>query len=581
MNETHTFFSLLDALRHDLLRVSLPAFAPELAVCATIVVMLVARIPTIGRRMNSFWVAMPGTLVALFLAAPWHHLQPTAADAQVRTHQLLGSQIFDGLLVYDELTVYFRGVLLLFALLFFFFTRISGIPDREDSADFYTLVLGATLGMCLMASANHLLMVFLGVEMASVPSYALAGFLKGRRTSGEAALKYAVYGAGAAGVMLYGISLVAGALGSVHLPTMAVQLAQLSPEAFAARQLVLMSGGLMIGVGLAFKLSAVPFHFWAPDVFEGACAEVGAFLSVASKAAALALLLRVALGLSHVPGASAHAAVVDLPGVESAAAATTPNVTFVSASSAPHAAAPHAADSAARSQTPLDRSRDYIAQLIALVAAVTCTFGNLAAYGQTNIKRLLAYSTIAHAGYMMMPAAAAVALVGKNPASAREAVSSICFYVGIYLFMNLGAFAVVAFLRNVLRSERIEDYAGLIRRSPGIVILFSAMLLSLVGLPPLAGFAAKMLAFYALTAAEMYLLLFVGGLNTAISLFYYLRVIRTMTLDPEPADRAPIAFSLISSEGVFATLVTLPVIVLGIWWDPLHRLAQAAAGRLF
>ena len=135
--------------------------------------------------------------------------------------------------------------------------------------------------MGVMASANHRLTVFLGVEMASVPSYALAGILKGRRTAGEAALKYAVYGAGAAGVMLYGISLLAGALGSAHIPTMAAQLASLSPEAFADRQLVLMTGALMVSVGLAFKLSAVPFHFWAPDVFEGACAEVNAFLSVA------------------------------------------------------------------------------------------------------------------------------------------------------------------------------------------------------------------------------------------------------------------------------------------------------------
>ena len=158
---------------------------------------------------------LAGSAVALYLAGPWHR------RSSVR------SELFTGLLVYDSFTVYFRTLLLFFAVLFAFFTRISGVPDRDAAPDVYCLVLGATLGMCLMASANHLLMVFLGVEMASVPSYALAGLLKGRRKSSEAALKYAVYGAGAAGIMLYGISLLAGVLGSVHLPTMAVRLAEL------------------------------------------------------------------------------------------------------------------------------------------------------------------------------------------------------------------------------------------------------------------------------------------------------------------------------------------------------------------
>lgn len=556
------FFDLVSEFVKQTMDVSLPAFAPELAICATIVIMLLVRMPRFGRRLNSFWVALPGTMVALAFCAPWKHLQPG------NTCEIIGKPFFDGMLIFDELTVYFRAILLVFALLFLIFTKLSGIPDSEDSADFYTLVLGGTLGMCIMASANHLLAVFLGVEMASVPSYALAGMLKGRRTAGEAAIKYAVYGAGAAGVMLYGISLLAGALGSVHIPTMAAQLAALTPEQMADRNVVLTTGGLMLAVGLAFKLSAVPFHFWAPDVFEGACAEVGAFLSVASKAAALALLLRVALGFSHVPHgveparepthvspASFHAAVVD-----------------------DHDHDHHAHATAA--VKPIDAARKFIAGLVAFLAAITCTFGNLAAYGQTNIKRLLAYSTIAHAGYMMMPVAAAVAMSGRDPEGARAAVSAVAFYVATYLFMNLGAFAIVAFLRNALRSERIADYAGLIRRSPGVVICFSLVLISLIGLPPLAGFWGKMLAFAALTDAQMWTLLFIGGLNTAISLFYYLRVVKIMTIDPEPEDRLPVNFSLVSPEGVYVALVTLPVVILGVWWDPLNRWAQQAAERL-
>jgi NADH-quinone oxidoreductase subunit N len=561
MNDT--FFSLIEQSRNDVLHVSLPAFAPELILCATIVAMLLVRIVPLGRRFSSFWVALPGTLLALAAAAPWKHLQHTGEACP-----LLGREFFNGMLVFDEFTVYFRSVLLVFALLFLFFTRFSGIPDREDSADFYTLVLGGTLGMCIMASANHMLSVFLGVEMASVPSYALVGILKGRRTAGEAALKYAVYGAAAAGVMLYGISLLAGALGTVHIPTMAAQLAALSPEQLADRQIVLMTGALMLGVGLAFKLSAVPFHFWAPDVFEGACAEVGAFLSVASKAAALALLIRVSLGFSHVPHEAVPATPIKHAAFEAADGA------------AVHLVADEHAAVAEKPKSAIDSARRFIAGFIALLAAVTCTFGNLAAYGQTNIKRLLAYSTIAHAGYMMMPVAAAVALSGRDPQRARDAVAALSFYVATYLFMNLGAFACVAFLRNVMRTEEIADYSGLIKRAPGVVICFSTILLSLVGLPPLSGFAGKFLAFAALTDAEMWTLLVIGGLNTALSLFYYLRVVKVMTLDPEPANRPPFHFSLLTQEGVFIALITLPVVVLGVWWDPLNVWAKAAAERL-
>src|SRR5262245_2273573 len=226
-------------------------------------------------------------------------------------------ELFTGMLVYDGVTVYMRLFLMAFAVLFVILSRLTGIADRDDGQDYYALVFGATLGMCLMASANHLLTLFLGVEMASVPSYVLAGVVKGRQRSSEAALKYAVYGAGAAGVMLYGASLLAGVLGTAHFPTMARELMQKDLPAMLDRGdltvMVLALGGLMLGVGLAFKLSAVPFHFWCPDVFEGAAAEVGGFLSVASKAAALALLVRVGVGLGHHPGEAAKAAEMAKP----------------------------------------------------------------------------------------------------------------------------------------------------------------------------------------------------------------------------------------------------------------------------
>jgi NADH-quinone oxidoreductase subunit N len=224
--------------------------------------------------------------------------------------------------------------------------------------------------------------------------------------------------------------------------------------------------------------------------------------------------------------------------------------------------------------------RRYVVGLVTLFAALTCTFGNLAAYGQTNIKRLLAYSTIAHAGYMMMPVAAAVSLLGDRPAEAEAAIASLAFYVSVYLFMNLGAFAVVAFLRNAMRSEEIADYRGLIRCCPGVAVCFTLILISLIGLPPLAGFAAKFLVFGYLVSAEQYLLLAIGGINTAISRFYYLGVIKVMTIDPEPEDRLPVRLPMISPAGIYILAMTLPVVVLGVYFDDLNRWAQAAARSL-
>ena len=543
MNESLNIGTLLSGTLNDTLTVSLPLFRPELALSATVVLLLLCRMLPLLRLLDSALVALGGAAFVLWYA--WLDLQTlpalTVSDASGGSRV----ELFSGLLIFDSFTAYIRLILAAFLVLYIVFTKVSGIPDREDGADFYTLVLGATLGMCLMASANHLLMVFLAVEMASVPSYALAGILKGRRAASEAALKYAVYGAGAAGIMLYGISLLAGVLGTCHVPSMAVELAKVVQAGGPSGSLtVLCLGGLMLAVGLAFKLSAVPFHFWCPDVFEGAAAEVGAFLSVASKAAAVALLIRVAYGLGMpADGAGAANLVADLAPV-----------------------------------------RQFTVALIALMAAVTCTLGNLAAYGQTNMKRLLAYSTIAHAGYLMMGVAAAIALAGPKPAAAATAVTAVAFYLGTYLFMNLAAFAIVALLRNRLRSEEIASYAGLVRTSPGIVVASAIVLVSLIGLPPLAGFVAKFLVFSSLVEAIsagvdrqlMLLLLIVGGLNTVISLFYYLRVLKVMTFDPPPDDRAGEAFPLVSLPGAVVTALALPVLVLGIFWSGLYAAAQLA-----
>ena len=519
--------TLVETLLNDTLEVSLPVFGPELVLCGTIVLMLLTRVVRLERVLPPFFLAVVGSVIALWLALPQEGLAAWAELEPVET--------FTGMLVYDSLSAFVRVFLLAFAVLFVVLSNLTGIADREDGQDFYTLMLGATLGMCIMASANHLLTVFLGVEMASVPSYVLAGIVKGRRRSSEAALKYAVYGAGTAGVMLYGISLLAGVVGSAHLPTIARELASLDISAMLASGeetstvMVLALGGLMLGVGLAFKLSAVPFHFWCPDVFEGASAEVGAFLSVASKAAALALLVRVGVGFGYIQEQPQHQASLQQPAeIVEVASSAKPTASF---------AALKTEDVAVTSsgEEPLSPVRKFFVVLVAIIAMVSCTFGNLAAYGQTNIKRMFAYSTIAHAGYMMMAVAAAIALLGRDTSQAQAAVSALLIYMVIYLFMNLGAFAVVAFLRNAMQSEEIDDYAGLVRSCPTVAIIMTAILVSLIGLPPLAGFWPKLRVLQSLYEAGGPLLitvLVVAGMNTAISLVYYLRVIKVMCIDP-------------------------------------------------
>lgn len=567
-----------------------PTFAPELVLTCTILAMLIIRILPGGKRVPGFLMALIGTSVALYYAAPWLYL---SADGGVQRREL-----FTGMLVYDGFTVYVRAFLLLFAALFAVFTRLTGNPDENDSVEFYCLTLGATIGMCLMSAANHLMMVFMSVEMASVPSYALAGQLKAKRKSSEAALKYSIYGAGAAGIMLYGISLLAGVLNSAHLPTMAVQLSSLLPHLAPDQQMVLILGGLMLMVGLAFKLSAVPFHFWCPDVFEGASAEVNAFLSIASKAGALALLVRVAIGFGMVPEAYRNTtAVAQVATAESGAAAETSHTnaryaTALTSEAAEDASAePLSADAqraAVYGGDALAPSRQFIAVMIGVIAMVTCTFGNLAAYGQTNIKRLMAYSTIAHAGYMMMAVPAAVAMVGSHPQIARNAVAALALYVAVYLLMNLAAFALIAFFRNSLGSEEISAYSGLVRRAPLAVICFALTLFSLVGLPPLAGFLGKFAIFAALaegwqaTGSQLLMaLLIVGGLNTAISLFYYLRVVKVMTIDPELDHNATVSSVVPFLSGAFLALLVVPIVTMLLYTNTINEWTLAATRHLF
>ncbi len=541
MLKSHVIQQLQDQLGQDVL-----AFLPELILCGAIVLMLLMRLFRAFDRLHLGAVAFALSAVALGVAVG----QWRGDFGLVPPDDNLGGRldIFTGLLVYDNFTVFMRIFLLTFAVLFVVLTRLTGIPDREDSADFYTLLLGATLGMCVMASANHLLMVFVGVEMASLPSYALAGFLKGRRKSSEASLKYVVYGGGASGIMLYGISLLAGKFGTGSLPALAekyVTALQPTGGAFAVDP-VLLLGTMFLLVGLAFKLSAVPFHFWCPDVFEGASAEVAGFLSVASKGAALALTGRIIFTLGGLDGA--------------VRAAVAPEKWLAVA--------------------------DYLLPTLAVLAAVTATFGNLAAYRQTNLKRLLAYSTIAHAGYMIMALAPLT----------RDGVAAVLFYLIAYLFTNLGAFAAVAFLRNQTGSEDLSDMRGLVRRSPVLTITLAVFLLSLLGIPPLAGFAAKFQVFRVLYDGGLYYnqnghpglgnvlygLLVIGGLNTVVSVLYYLKVLKVTILETtldEVEGRETEPLPTPGKASLYVVLMALVILAVGVLWDPLANVSAQGVAR--
>lgn len=491
-------------------------FSPEVVLVVTIVALLLFRLVRGSERVNLLPAAAAGAVTALGLVV-YHWV--AGWDGAV------GGEVFSGLLDLDTFALFVRGFVLLAAVLILVYARTTGLPDTPDSADFAVLLLGGTLGMMLLGSANHLLSVFLGLEMAGLPCYALAGFLKGRKTGSEAALKYAVYGAAASGVALFGISLLVVAFGGGGLQTVARGYARLSESGWTAPAV---AGTLMLLVGFAFKLSAVPFHLWCPDVFEGAAAEVGAFLSVASKGAAVAVTVRFLMAMQQFA----------------------PDREFLPAA---------------------------VGLGLLVLAGVTATVGNLAALTQTNLKRMLAYSTIAHAGYMLL---AVGVMTGAG-------VSAVLVYLTCYLPANLGVFAVLAAVRNATGGETIDHVRGLIKRDPGMAVCLVLFLLSLLGLPPLAGFAGKFQVFAALYDAGVdaaargqggfgvtcYVLLGVAVVNTAISAGYYLRVVKAAVLDEPTAEwKKPN-----EGGGVVLMLLAVATVGLGVAWAPLLDLTTRAS----
>ena len=438
------------------------------------------------------WLSMAGIVGALI------------AEAALWGLDLSG---FGGMVVLDGMSAFIGSVGLLAALLTVW-VSLNYIRDRGiERGEYYALLLFSTSGILLMAQAANLIVVFLGLELLSIPLYILAGFARPQVESEEAAIKYFLLGAFATGFLVYGIALVYGATGTTDIARLA-EVAQTGRNA----TLLLVGAGLLI-VGLGFKVAAVPFHMWTPDVYEGAPTPITGFMSVGAKAAGFAALLRVfLLGLHAVQA-------------------------------------------------------DWI-PVLAILSALTMILGNVVALAQTNLKRMLAYSSIAHAGYMLMGVASG------NPSG----LAAVMFYLLAYTFTNIGAFAVLAaFARREGEDQTFTQYAGLGRKHPWLAVAMALFMLSLTGIPPTGGFFGKYYLFLAAIEGGLGWLAIVGVLTSVISAFFYLRVIVDMTMrEPERETPSRIYPALTTTLAVTA----LGTLVLGVWPGPWLQLAQAGLKML-
>lgn len=477
----------------------LRAFTPEIVTTAALLVVVLLDIG-LGRlrRGATFLAAALGLLGALAAAL-------AQFGAPART-------LFYGMVAVDDMGAFFKVFVITTSLLVLLAAPAARELARAHLGEFYALLLGVTLGMMLLAASTDMIMLFLSLEMVSLSSYIMVGYLSTDRLSNEASLKYLLFGAVSTGSMLYGITLLFGLTGTTQMAAMRAVLEQGAgaggnlPAMLAATALVL--------AGFGFKIAAVPFHFWCPDVYTGAPTPVTAFLSVAPKAAGFATLIRFFFtGLSDTTasGWSAFTAV---------------NWTL----------------------------------LVLVLSVVTMVFGNLAALRQENMKRLLAYSSIAHAGYILMGAVVLSA----------EGLQSVMVYLITYLFMNLGAFIVVIEMYNRTGSFELKDYRGLYRRSPFLAIAMSIFMLSLMGIPPLAGFFGKLYVFAAAVKRDLAWYAAVGALNSVIAVYYYARVIKTMVIDEAEGEPAAIAVSWANQALVWVMLV--PTAALALVWDYVQRL---------
>ena len=488
---------------------SLAYYGPELALMGGLLAVIVWDLVVKDHRTRVL-----GS-VAIFVVA-------LAASAGISlsalTRGLAPQNLFNGLLAFDDFANTFRILFALVAAIILLFTTpqmLGGSTNRgprQNPAEMLVLLMTLTVGMNMMAASRHLLMIYISLEMVSVISFVLAGYKIADRKSSEGALKYVIYGGVASGVMLYGMSWIYGATGSLNLAGIHASIAAQTAAGGKVPEAVFVGVVCMLA-GFGYKISAAPFHMWTPDVYEGAPTPVTAFLSVGPKAAGLAVMIRFftdALG-------------AQLPQLEGTTA-----------------------------PWPV---------IAGCLAMATMTVGNLTALNQDNVKRMLAYSSIAHAGYMLM---------GFSVFS-ESGVNAIVFYTVSYCFMNLGAFLVVMALAEANGGdESVSAFNGLGRRAPVIAVIMTVFLISLAGLPPMAGFVGKFYLFSALIKSGgtwNWTIAVVGVLNSVISLFYYARVLRAMYLtEAEGAETVDVR----KIFGWTSVALAVPTLIIGVYWGPLY-----------
>ena len=455
----------------------LKLFGPDFALLGTVLMILIGSI-IVGKRTGiCAWLAVAGVVVALFLN--WN-VAEMVSEGSGGARGVMEPTADRPMLIADNLTVFFKFILLAFLAAVTGLWLLGTARREKDAPEFLVLLFGSALGMSLMVSTLNLLMIIIAIELASLPSYAIVAFDKRSRPGAEGSMKYVIFGSISAGLMVYGVSLLYGLFGTLDLSLIAGSMPLLLQS--GEHNILLAIALFTFFVGVGFKISAVPFHFWCPDVFEGARIEVTTWLSVASKAAGLCLLLRIMYTLASAAAKSATA--------ESSLLDLVP-VTVV----------------------------------IGIFAAVTCFVGNLAAYRQTSIKRMLAYSSIAHAGYMLMLGA-----IVLRPEVSGGAFQALMIYLVMYVFMNLGVFGATALVCWRTGSDHIEEFNGLGRRAPALAAGMTICLFSLIGMPPLGGFVAKWWLLLALAQQSGWLwsLIIWISLNTLFSLFYYTRIMKHM-----------------------------------------------------
>jgi NADH-quinone oxidoreductase subunit N len=482
---------------------------PEIVLTAGSLLLLLADL-IVPRNKQSIlaWVALA------VLGATAAALVPVA-DAHV--------QVSKGLIAVDRFALFFKVIFLVSAALTVLMSVRYLEVEGTRAGEFYFLILCATLGMMFMAGGTDLITLFIGLETMAISFYILTGFLKPSRRSNEAAVKYFLLGAFSLGILLYGMSLIYGLTGTTNLRAIAPALVgqETDPRLILAVILVV--------AGMGFKIAAVPFHMWAPDVYEGAPTPITGFLSVGSKAASFAMLLRIFLeGLP-----SMRIALIENP---RAGVTTSPDIGW--------------------------------GVMFYILAVVSMTVGNFAALTQSNLKRMLAYSSIAHAGYL---------LIGVIVGTARG-VTAMLIYLFVYAFMQLGAFTVLALMRRAdVVGDELKDLNGLFFRQPFAAVAMLLFMLSLGGIPPTAGFMGKFWLFGAAIESGYVWLAVIGVLNSAVSLYYYLRIVVFMMLKNEPSGSEPHQSPALAVAMVAAVVATL---FFGIYPQALFEFAEMSARTL-